>query len=83
VHRTAALALMTTAMIHSLYFLMTIGLPSLLWFWMGIGATAVLLATESGGRMRRHLKRVFLKVHIAGAIIGLVATILHWVWIYI
>ncbi|MCF7847675.1 MAG: hypothetical protein K9M45_02400 [Kiritimatiellales bacterium] len=83
IHRTAAIALLTTAMLHSVYFLLTLGLPSLLWFQMGIGATAILLATELCGGMRRVLKKTFLKVHITGALIGLVATILHWVWIYI
>ena len=83
IHRSAAGVLLATVLFHSVYYLSTFGTPALLWFQAGIGATALLMVTELGALFRKRFRRVFLKVHIAGAVIGLSATVIHWLWIYI
>ncbi len=83
VHRIAAAVLLATVLFHSAYYLSTFGMPPLLWFQVGVGATVLLLTTELGALFRRRFRRIFLKVHIAGAVIGLTATVIHWLWIYI
>lgn len=83
IHKTAAAGVLTTALLHSFYYLSTHGLPGLLWYQAGVAATGLLLATVLSGLFRRRLRRLFLKTHITGAAICLAAVLIHWVWIYI
>lgn len=82
VHRVAAGMVFLTALLHSIYFLATLGLPHLLWIQFGVGSTGFLLVTGLSGRFRRKLRRGFIKTHVTVAAVALVAAVLHWVWIY-
>jgi hypothetical protein len=82
-HRWAAWGVILTMLLHSIYFLKTLGLPPLLWFVMGVVSSGVLLVTGTSGYFRRRLRRWFIKTHVTAAVIALVAAIVHWAWIYI
>ena len=82
-HGVMALTLCACLAIHVSVFLVEYGAPSVLWLWFGIIATLIIIAGQLSGMTRSQNRRVFLMVHIPAAVIGLVGTALHWIWIYI
>ena len=82
-HGVMALTLCACLAIHVSVFLVEYGAPSVLWLWFGIIATLVIIAGQLSGMTRSQNRRVFLMIHIPAAVIGLVGTILHWIWIYV
>lgn len=83
IHHTAALILFVTIAIHASIHLVEFGPVPVLWLWFGIGAIVVLLATEGAGLLRKQLKKRFLRLHMIGGTLGLILTILHWIWAYL
>lgn len=81
-HRVAAGVVLVTVLLHSIYFLNTLGLPPLLWFVMGVVSTGTLLVTTACGWFRRRLRGWFIRTHVSAALAALLAAILHWAWIY-
>ena len=82
-HGVMALTLCACLAIHVSVFLVEYGAPSVLWLWFGIIATAVIVAGQLTGMARSQNRRMFLAIHIPAAVIGLVGTALHWIWVYI
>ena len=83
IHHTAALLLFVTIAIHASIHLVEFGPVPVLWLWFGIAAIVVLLATEGAGLLRKQLKKRFLRLHMIGGTLGLLLTILHWIWAYL
>ena len=69
--------------VHASVFLAEYGAPAVLWLWCGIIATVILLASELTGLLRLQNRKLFIRMHISAALIGLALTAVHWVWIYI
>ena len=83
IHHTAALLLFVTIAIHAPIHLVEFGPVPVLWLWFGIAAIVTLLATEAAGLLRKQLKKRFLRLHMIGGTLGLILTILHWIWAYL
>jgi hypothetical protein len=82
-HRCAAAGVLALALVHSIYFLKTMGMAPLFWFQMGVVGTVLLLLAGASGCFRRRLKRAFLKAHVSLAAASFLAVLIHWIWIYI
>lgn len=83
IHAASALVLFICLSVHGIVYLAEYGAPGVTWLWFGIISLLVLAAAETVGLFRRHLTRLFIPIHAAGGVIGLLLAVLHWVWIYV
>jgi hypothetical protein len=80
IHVTAALVLFVSLSLHGIIYIFEYGTPNVLWYGFGLAAFVALIVTQVQGIVRKRFGRGLLTAHIAGACLGLVLSILHWIW---
>jgi hypothetical protein len=83
VHVALALGLFVTLAIHGTVYIFEYGTPDVLWYRFGLIGFAALVITELQGIVRKRFHKGLLISHITGACVGLVLSILHWVWAWL
>jgi hypothetical protein len=83
VHVALALGLFVTLAIHGTVYIFEYGTPHVLWYWFGLIGFGALVTTELQGILRKRFHKGLLISHITGACVGLVLSILHWVWAWL
>ncbi|MBT7068197.1 MAG: hypothetical protein HN919_18015 [Verrucomicrobia bacterium] len=83
VHVALALGLFVTLAIHGTVYIFEYGTPHVLWYWFGLIGFGALVTTELQGIVRKRFHKGLLISHITGACVGLVLSILHWVWAWL
>ena len=83
VHVALALGLFVTLAIHGTVYIFEYGTPHVLWYWFGLIGFGALVTTELQGIVRKRFHKGLLISHITGACVGLVLSILHWIWAWL
>ena len=86
VHRIAGYVMILAVAAHAAIFLFKFGAPPVLWFWFGIIASIALIISEITGEIRRFsptIKTYFVHTHYVAGWVCLIASVLHWVWVWI
>ena len=83
VHVAAALGLFVTLAIHGTVYIFEYGTPQVLWYWFGLVGFGAVVVTQVQGLVRKRFHKGLLVSHITGACVGLVLSILHWIWAWL
>jgi hypothetical protein len=83
VHVALALGLFVTLAIHCTVYIFEYGTPHVLWYWFGLIGFGALVTTELQGIVRKRFHKGLLMSHIVVAYVGLVLSILHWIWAWL
>ena len=82
-HTMLALGLFLSLAMHGLINIIEYGGPNVLWYWFGVVAFLALAMTQIQGLVRKRFKKGLLIWHATGACVGLLLTVLHWVWAWL
>jgi hypothetical protein len=80
VHVKLALGLFVFLSLHGIVYIFEYGTPHVLWYWFGLIGFGAVVITELQGIVRKRFHKGLLVSHIIGACVGLVLSLLHWVW---
>ena len=80
VHVKLALGLFVFLSLHGVVYIFEYGTPHVLWYWFGLIGFGSVVITELQGLVRKRFHKGLLVSHIIGACVGLVLSLLHWVW---
>jgi hypothetical protein len=83
VHVALALGLFVTLAIHGTVYIFEYGTPHVLWYWFGLIGFGAVVITQVQGIVRKRFHKGLLVSHITGACVGLVLSILHWIWAWL
>ena len=83
IHVKLALGLFLSLAAHGIIYIFEYGTPSVTWYWFGLIGFILLIITQLQGIVRKRFRKGLLISHIIGACIGLIMSILHWVWAWI
>lgn len=83
VHVKLALGLFVSLSVHGIIYIAEYGTPSVTWYWFGLVGFIALIVTELQGIVRKRFHMGLLMSHIVGACLGLVLSILHWIWAWL
>ena len=60
--------------VHSIVYLIAYGMPSILWFWLGMASLSALVLAQIGATLRGNLRAKWVAVHKVAAVVGLALT---------
>lgn len=76
-HAAGAAVLLAAAAAHAVILYLHAGPPAQPWHLCGTAAILVALGTAGGGLLRRRLKKMFLPLHVTGALAAAALVLLH------